>query len=44
MIVRLDDDGSAPRDNPFWRGPGMGGEVGANLQRIFAYGLRTRSG
>jgi glucose/arabinose dehydrogenase len=45
VIVRLDDDGAAPRDNPFWRaGRDMGGEVGTNLQRIFAYGLRNSFG
>jgi aldose sugar dehydrogenase len=45
VIVRLDDDGGAPRDNPFWRvGRNMGGEVGANLQKIFAYGLRNSFG
>ena len=45
VIVRLDDDGDAPRDNPFWRaGRSMGGEVGANLQKIFAYGLRNSFG
>jgi glucose/arabinose dehydrogenase len=45
VIVRLNEDGSAPRDNPFWRvGRSMGGEVGANLQKIFAYGLRNSFG
>jgi aldose sugar dehydrogenase len=45
VIVRLDDDGSAPRDNPFFGvGRSMGGEVGANLQRLFAYGLRNSFG
>ncbi|HEX5859681.1 MAG TPA: PQQ-dependent sugar dehydrogenase, partial [Microbacterium sp.] len=45
VIVRLDDDGDAPRDNPFWRaGRSMGGEVGENLQKIFAYGLRNSFG
>jgi aldose sugar dehydrogenase len=45
VIVRLDDDGSAPRDNPFWRvGRTMGGEVGANLQKVFAYGIRNSFG
>jgi aldose sugar dehydrogenase len=45
VIVRLNDDGSAPRDNPFFRvGQSMGGEVGANLQRLFAYGLRNSFG
>jgi aldose sugar dehydrogenase len=44
-IVRLNDDGSAPRDNPFYRlGRSMGGEVGANVQRVFAYGLRNSFG
>ena len=45
VIVRLDDDGATPRDNPFWSaGRDMGGEVGANLQRIVAYGLRNSFG
>jgi aldose sugar dehydrogenase len=45
VIVRLNDDGSAPRDNPFFRvGRSMGGEVGANVQRLFAYGLRNSFG
>jgi glucose/arabinose dehydrogenase len=45
VIVRLNDDGSAPRDNPFFGfGRTMGGEVGANLQRVFAYGLRNSFG
>ncbi len=45
VIVRLDDDGSAPRDNPFYRaGRAMGGEVGANVQKLFAYGVRNSFG
>ena len=45
MILRLDDDGSAPRDNPFFRtGRTMGGEVGANIQKLYAYGLRNSFG
>jgi glucose/arabinose dehydrogenase len=45
MVLRLDDDGSAPRDNPFWRtGRTIGGEVGANIQRLYAYGLRNSFG
>lgn len=45
VILRLDDDGSAPRDNPFWRtGRMVGGEVGANLQKLFAYGIRNSFG
>jgi glucose/arabinose dehydrogenase len=45
VILRLDEDGHAPRDNPFWRvGRTMGGEVGENVQKIFAYGLRNSFG
>jgi aldose sugar dehydrogenase len=45
VIVRLNEDGSAPRDNPFFRvGRSMGGEVGANVQRLFAYGVRNSFG
>jgi aldose sugar dehydrogenase len=45
VIVRLNDDGSAPRDNPFFAvGRSMAGEVGANIQRLFAYGVRNSFG
>jgi aldose sugar dehydrogenase len=45
VIVRLNDDGSAPRDNPFYRvGRMMGGEVGQSLQRVYAYGIRNSFG
>ena len=45
VILRLNDDGSAPADNPFFQaGADMGGEVGANIQRIYAYGLRNSFG
>jgi glucose/arabinose dehydrogenase len=45
VIVRLDEDGDAPRDNPFWRfGRTMGGEVGENIQKIFSYGIRNSFG
>ena len=45
VIIRLDDDGDAPRDNPFWRvGRMMGGEVGENVQKIFSYGIRNSFG
>jgi aldose sugar dehydrogenase len=44
-ILRLNDDGTAPRSNPFFRvGARMGGEVGANIQKVFAYGLRNSFG
>jgi glucose/arabinose dehydrogenase len=45
VILRLNDDGSAPSDNPFFaHGAQVGGEVGANLQKIFAYGIRNGFG
>jgi len=45
VILRLNDDGTAPSDNPFFAaGATMGGEVGANVQKIFAYGLRNSFG
>jgi glucose/arabinose dehydrogenase len=45
VILRLNDDGSAPADNPFFvLGAGIGGEVGGNLQRMFAYGVRNSFG
>ena len=45
VILRLNDDGTTPTDNPFFGvGAGMGGEVGANIQKIFAYGLRNSFG
>ncbi|MGH3005081.1 MAG: PQQ-dependent sugar dehydrogenase [Gaiellaceae bacterium] len=44
-ILRLNDDGTAPSDNPFFEaGAAMGGEVGQNVQKIFAYGLRNSFG
>jgi aldose sugar dehydrogenase len=45
VILRLNDDGSTPQDNPFFSvGAGLGGETGANVQRVFAYGLRNTFG
>jgi glucose/arabinose dehydrogenase len=45
VILRLNPDGSAPADNPFFAaGAAMGGEVGANIQKIFAYGVRNSFG
>jgi aldose sugar dehydrogenase len=45
VILRLTDDGSAPVDNPFFStGAAIGGQVGANIQKIFAYGLRNSFG
>jgi glucose/arabinose dehydrogenase len=45
VILRLNDDGTTPADNPFFAaGAAMGGEVGANIQKIFAYGIRNTFG
>jgi aldose sugar dehydrogenase len=53
VILRLADDGSTPADNPFHEsgaqigrriGGTLGAEVGANLQRVFAYGVRNSFG
>jgi glucose/arabinose dehydrogenase len=45
VILRLNDDGSTPADNPFFAaGAAMGGEVGENIQKTFAYGVRNGFG
>ena len=45
VILRLNDNGSTPTDNPFFAvGAAMGGEVGANVQKIFSYGIRNSFG
>jgi hypothetical protein len=45
VILRLNTDGTAPSDNPFFSaGATMGGEVGANIQKIFSYGHRNSFG
>jgi glucose/arabinose dehydrogenase len=45
VILRLNDDGAAPPDNPFFAvGAAMGGEVGANIQKIYSYGHRNGFG
>lgn len=44
-IFRLNDDGSTPTDNPFYSaGAAIAGEAGANVQKIFAYGIRNSFG
>ena len=44
-FLRLNDDGSTPADNPFFQaGVAIGGEVGANVQKLFAYGIRNAFG
>jgi glucose/arabinose dehydrogenase len=45
VMLRLNDDGTAPSDNPFFDvGATMGGEVGGNIQKIFSYGHRNSFG
>jgi hypothetical protein len=53
VIIRLNDDGSAPDDNPFHQSadqatreiPGpLGAEVAANSRKIYAYGVRNSFG
>jgi len=44
-ILRINDDGSTPSDNPFFAaGAAIGGQTGANIQRLFAYGIRNSFG
>ena len=45
VILRLNEDGTMPADNPFFAtGAAMGGAVGANLQKIYSYGHRNGFG
>ena len=45
VILRLNDDGTAPADNPFFAvGAALGGEQGASIQKIFSYGHRNGFG
>lgn len=45
VILRLNDDGTAPIDNPFYSaGAKRPGQAGANLQKVFAYGVRNGFG
>ena len=45
VILRLNPDGTAPRDNPFYKvGAERGGSVGASLKKVYAYGLRNGFG
>lgn len=45
VILRLNQDGTTPDDNPFFAaGAAIGGEVGANIQKIFSYGHRNGFG
>jgi glucose/arabinose dehydrogenase len=45
MILRLNDDGTIPADNPFFTAGALrGGEAGTNIQKLFAYGIRNGFG
>jgi glucose/arabinose dehydrogenase len=45
VILRLNTDGSAPKDNPFYKeGAERGGSVGAGLKKLYAYGIRNSFG
>ncbi|MGH3012215.1 MAG: PQQ-dependent sugar dehydrogenase [Gaiellaceae bacterium] len=45
VILRLNPDGTTPRWNPFYDyGAQVGGEVGENIQKIYAYGFRNGYG
>src|SRR5262249_55077212 len=45
VILRLNDDGTTPTDNPFFKAGALrGGQAGENLQKVFAYGLRNGFG
>lgn len=45
VVLRLNPDGTAPGDNPFFAaGAAMGGEVGASVQKVFSYGHRNSFG
>ena len=44
-ILRLNDDGTTPSDNPFFAaGAAIPGDVGENIQKIFSYGHRNSFG
>jgi uncharacterized repeat protein (TIGR01451 family) len=45
VILRLNDDGSTPTDNPFFSAnSGLTGEAAANVKKVFAYGVRNGFG
>jgi glucose/arabinose dehydrogenase len=45
VVLRLNGDGTTPADNPFYAvGAAMGGQVGTNIQKVFAYGIRNSFG
>jgi uncharacterized repeat protein (TIGR01451 family) len=45
VILRLNDDGSTPSDNPFFNATTpLTGQAAANVKKIFAYGVRNGFG
>ncbi len=45
FVLRLNDDGSTPPDNPFYNAStGLTGQAAANVKKIFAYGVRNGFG
>lgn len=45
VVLRLNPDGTAPDDNPFFgAGAEIGGEVGESIQKVFSYGHRNSFG
>jgi len=45
VILRLNEDGTTPVDNPFFAaGATFGGEVGTNIQKVYSYGHRNGFG
>lgn len=45
VILRLNDDGTTPSDNPFFNAvTGLNGEAAANVKKVFGYGVRNSFG
>jgi glucose/arabinose dehydrogenase len=45
FILRLNDDGSTPSDNPFFNAQtNLTGEAAANIKKLYAYGVRNGFG
>jgi len=45
VVLRLNDDGTTPVDNPFFNAnSGLSGEAATNVKKIFAYGVRNGFG
>jgi len=45
VILRLNDDGSTPADNPFFNAAtNLTGEAAINVKKVFAYGIRNSFG